>query len=71
MSMEITIDKMTVSEKVCLLEKVWDSLCHKSGDVQSPEWHKSVLELRKRRIENGQATISPWSEAKKRLMELD
>ena len=68
MSIEIPLDTMSVSEKVCLLESVWESLCSKSGDVRSPEWHREVFEARKRRREDGRATVSPWSEAKARLV---
>ena len=70
MSTEIPLETMSVSEKVRLLEKVWDSLCSKSGDVRSPEWHREVLETRKRRLEEGQATLSTWSEAKARLLKI-
>jgi hypothetical protein len=51
MSVEIPLDNLSVSEKVRLLERVWDSLCSKSGDVRSPDWHREVLETRKRRLE--------------------
>ena len=70
MSIEIPLDTLSVSEKVRLLESVWESLCKKSGDVQSPEWHREVLETRKRRLEDGRATVSPWSAAKARLLEM-
>ncbi|MDL1979364.1 MAG: addiction module protein [Deltaproteobacteria bacterium] len=70
MSTEIPLETMSVSEKVLLLERVWDSLCSKSGDVRSPEWHREVLETRKRRIEDGRATVSSWNEAKARLLEV-
>jgi len=49
MSTEIPLESMSVSEKIFLLERVWDSLCSKSGDVRSPEWHREVVETRKRR----------------------
>jgi hypothetical protein len=38
--------------------------------VQSPEWHREVLEERRRRLEDGRATISSWTDAKARLMQL-
>jgi putative addiction module component (TIGR02574 family) len=69
MSIEIPLDTLSVSEKVRLLERVWDSLCRKSGDVRSPDWHREVLEIRKRRLEEGRATVSPWKEAKARVLE--
>jgi putative addiction module component (TIGR02574 family) len=69
MSVEIPLENLSVSEKVRLLERVWDSLCSKSGDVRSPDWHRDVLETRKRRLEEGRATVSSWSEAKARLLD--
>jgi putative addiction module component (TIGR02574 family) len=69
-SIEPALETLTVAEKVRLLESVWDSLCHQSGDVRSPEWHREVLEERKRRLTSGQATVSPWSEAKARLLQV-
>lgn len=66
----IEIEKLSVAEKVELLESVWESLCAHPGDVQSPEWHREVLDERRRRLEDGQATISAWSDAKVRLMQL-
>ena len=69
MSIEIPLETLSVSEKIRLLESVWDSLCSKSGDVRSPEWHREVLETRKRRLEDGRATVLSWSQAKARLLE--
>ena len=70
MSMDVSLDGLTVAEKVQLLEKVWDSLCRDSGDVRSPEWHRTVLEERARRLAEGTATISAWADAKERLLKL-
>ena len=69
MSIEIPLETLSVPERIRLLERVWDSLCSKSGDVRSPEWHREVLEARKHRIEDGRATVSPWNEAKARLLD--
>ena len=70
MSIELPLNTMTVAEKVQLLETIWDSLCHESGDVKSPQWHREVLEERTRRLETGTATVSPWTEAKARLLKI-
>ena len=61
---------MSVAEKVRLLESVWESQFAHPGDVQSPEWHREVLEDRRRRLEDGLATVSAWTDAKARLMQL-
>ena len=70
MSVDIQLDRLSVAEKVQLLESVWQSLCARPCDVKSPEWHREVLEERRRRLEVGRATISAWPDAKARLMQL-
>ncbi|MHB8952048.1 MAG: addiction module protein [Pirellulaceae bacterium] len=52
------------------MELIWSSLCRHPGDVRSPEWHKAVLAERTRRLENGEATVASWNEAKSRLLKL-
>ena len=68
MPIELPPDTLSVDERVRLLESVWASLCRTCGDVRSPEWHREVLDARKRRLDEGQATVSPWSDAKARLL---
>ena len=70
MQIELSLNAMTIGEKVQLLEQVWDNLCQQSGDVRSPDWHFAILEERRRQIENGAMAVSSWSEAKERLQKL-
>ena len=70
MTLDIQIEFLSIAEKVQLLESVWQSLSAHPGDVQSPEWHREVLEERRRRLDDGRATISAWADAKARLMQL-
>lgn len=70
MSIELPLNTMTIEEKVQLLEALWDNLCREAGDVKSPEWHRDVLEERTRRLVTGRATVSPWCDAKARLLKI-
>ena len=70
MATDISIETISVAEKMRLLESVWESLCAHPTDVQSPDWHREVLEDRKRRLADGRATVSTWADAKARLMQL-
>lgn len=67
MSIDIPLDSMSVADKI---ETIWSSLSQKSGDVQSPEWHKDVLAERARRLASGEATVSTWSDARARVLKL-
>ena len=49
------IKKMSRSERLAAIEALWDSLLDEEAEIQSPEWHRDVLEQRRRKIESGQA----------------
>ena len=70
MSIEIPLESMSVGEKLAAIDAIWTSLCTKPSDVESPSWHKDVLADRHRRLESGEATLSEWDDAKKRLQDL-
>ena len=70
MSIELPLDSMTVAEKVQLLEAIWDNLCHRSTDYQSPQWHRDILEERRQQMAEGKLTVSSWEDAKARLSKL-
>ena len=40
------LKKMSVDERLILMEELWDSLCHDTVSTQSPEWHKEILDDR-------------------------
>lgn len=69
MTIDPPLETLTVAEKVRLLERVWSSLCNRPADVESPEWHRTTLEERSRNLEEDRAAVSPWSEAKARLLQ--
>jgi putative addiction module component (TIGR02574 family) len=51
------------SEKLHLIEQLWDRL--EESDVQSPHWHKELLENRKKRYENGELSLISLEDFKK------
>jgi putative addiction module component (TIGR02574 family) len=49
------IKKMSRAERLAAMEALWDSLREEEAEIESPEWHRDVLEERRRRIESGTA----------------
>lgn len=49
------IKKMSRVERLAAMEALWDSLLEEEAEIDSPEWHRGILEERKRKIESGQA----------------
>ena len=69
MSTELPLDSMSTVEKLKVIETVWASLDDPS-ELPVPDWHKEVLAERRRRLESGEAKVSSWADAKRRLDEL-
>lgn len=40
------IKKMPVNERIILMEEIWDSLCHEGKEIESPAWHKEIIDER-------------------------
>jgi hypothetical protein len=67
MSVEINIDQMSISEKLRIMELLWDDLCHTESDIPSPQWHENVLMERENLIRNGKDEFVDWDQAKKEM----
>lgn len=65
MGISIPLEKMTVDEKIQVMETIWDDLCQKAESLSSPEWHRQVLQERETGIEEGRADFISLEKAKK------
>jgi putative addiction module component (TIGR02574 family) len=61
-------DELSSSEKLLLLEELWDDLADAPADVPVPDWHKRELERRYQEYLQNPAEGSPWPEVRERLM---
>jgi putative addiction module component (TIGR02574 family) len=64
MPVTLPLSDLTVSEKLQLMEALWEDLSRNADALESPEWHREVLEDRQRRIASGEAHFSDWEQAK-------
>ena len=60
----IEIKKMSIIERLHVMEDLWDSLRDEESEIESPEWHKDILEKRKKKIKNGKAEFISLKELK-------
>ncbi len=49
----LEIEKMTTKERLRIMEVLWGSLLKEESEIESPDWHRDILEERKKNIENG------------------
>lgn len=62
----LEIEKMSTAERLQTMEILWDALLHEKVEINSPGWHRDVLEERKNRIANGDAKFLSLKELKAR-----
>jgi len=51
------IKKMSRVKRLQAMEALWDSLIDEESEIESPEWHRDVLEERRRKIQTGKAVF--------------
>lgn len=55
---------MTVAEKLEALDVIWSDLRQNTEKLPPPEWHKEVLENRRKAFERGEVSYTDWEAAK-------
>ena len=67
MDISLPLDKMTNSDKIAIMEKIWDDLCRDPESITSPTWHKDVLATREIEVKEGRARFTSFDQAKERI----
>jgi hypothetical protein len=67
MTVTLPLDRMNISEKLRVMEDVWDDLCHVQNDVPSPAWHGEILAEREQKVRSGLGIFIDLEEAKRRV----
>jgi len=66
MSNQINIEKMSLAEKIELMEELWKTIST-STDYSPPSWHKGELKKRMLAVSEGKAVYTDWKQAKKEI----
>ena len=69
MSIKLPLDQMTTREKLAAMEALWEDLSRSPEAIESPEWHKEILEERRQRVADGPDKFEDWEKAKTRIRE--
>jgi len=49
------------------MEAIWEELRLRAGEVPVPQWHKDLLDARRKAVEEDRETILEWNEVKHSL----
>jgi putative addiction module component (TIGR02574 family) len=61
------IDRLSVRDRLDLIEQIWDSLPEQVEPQDIPDWHVAELATRRRRAAESPARGQPWREVLQRL----
>ncbi len=64
MSVNLPLKDMTLHEKLAVMEELWEDLVRSPESIESPTWHKNILDERRQRIAEGNAQFMDWETAK-------
>jgi putative addiction module component (TIGR02574 family) len=63
----LSVFDLTPSEKLQLVQDLWDDLAATPSDVPLPDWQVEELDRRKANLTNNPASGLGWDEAKRRV----
>jgi len=63
----LSVSRLSLAQKLDLMETLWAALSRDDNKLESPAWHKTVLEDREDAFKAGRVSGSDWEEAKKRI----
>jgi putative addiction module component (TIGR02574 family) len=63
----LQVERMSLAERLQAMELLWRSMASNPKTVESPAWHKKVLEQRLAKVEAGKGEFLTVTQLKKRL----
>lgn len=67
--MPISLQHMSIKEKLQTTELLWDDLRARAGDEPSPSWHGEELAQREAALARGEEQSEDWDAARRRIRE--
>lgn len=65
----LPLERMTVAEKMDVIDRIMDDLSRSSAEVPAIEWHGDMLRQRAENLKNGTDRFISLDEAEKRIRE--
>ncbi|MCK4841978.1 MAG: addiction module protein [Methylococcales bacterium] len=63
------VSKLGLSEKLLLVEEIWDSIAANNSKIPMPMWQKQELDRRYKEYKEGKLDLHNWDDVHKGLRE--
>ncbi|HBA38647.1 MAG: acyl-protein synthetase [Deltaproteobacteria bacterium RBG_16_55_12] len=64
MPITLPLKEMTLQEKLAVMESLWEDLARSPEAIESPAWHKDILDERRQRLAEEKSRFIDWQTAK-------
>ena len=61
------IKRLPLSEKLQIMEALWEDLRSNADAILVPDWQKDLLNARRRAVDQGQEQVLDWDDVKDSL----
>ncbi len=61
------ISRLELSEKILLVEDIWDSIAASNSDMPMPDWQKKELDKRYQEYKSGNLELHDWKSVHEEL----
>jgi len=61
------IQQLPLTEKLQIMEAIWEDLRLQADQVPVPQWHKDLLDARRKAVDENREEILEWDEIKHSL----
>jgi len=61
------VKQLPLSEKLLIMEAIWEELRAQADQVPVPGWHKELLDERRKAVEEGREEVLDWDSIKDSL----
>lgn len=61
------IHQLPLSEKLQIMEAIWEDLRARADELPVPDWHKELLDARREAVAAGREPVLDWDDAKRSL----
>ena len=63
----LEIKKLDIEERMLLIEQIWDSIYDENKQIDSPSWHKKIINHRLELIKSGKMKFFSIAEVKREV----
>jgi len=62
------LEKLSISERLLLVEDLWDSIARSNANIPMPQWQKQSLDERKLKYLNNPDSGMEWEQVKQDIL---